>query len=292
MIKNIKHIVLFSTLLFIILFAVQKSIDLCYKKRVFNKFSQLFKHRIDADIMIFGSSVAYHGFDPTIIKESTGRPAYNMGWDGMFFEQYNAAIQEYLDYGKKARYIIIGCDFGNLDKIRLITKPDFFLAYLSNSHLYETLHEIEPQKVWRARYVPGYKYSLPEPQSAGGFSPIIDLWRASDTTQPFKVSYDEQVFTQFKSTVEQINKQGLKVIIVMPPLYKDGNKLILNEEEIKTKYRSLTGDNVFFMDYTSDTFSEKKEYFYNYSHLNKKGAALFSTAFSNDLLKIINSGAK
>ena len=101
-----------------------------------------------------------HQFDPAIIKNVTGLTSYNMGWPGMFFIQYEGLLNEYMDYEKKCKCIVIACDFDNLGRNKLITRPDLFWAYIWNNNVYSSLNNIDYKETFHARYLPGYKLTL------------------------------------------------------------------------------------------------------------------------------------
>ncbi len=300
--SNIKKAGVFIVVALCVIYAVQSGIDAGYRSRVINKFSRLFKHQVDPGIMIFGSSTAYYHFDPRIIKNVTGESAYNMGWYGVNFVQYNALVNEYLSYEKNCHCIVIICDIQNLVNNELITRPDLFLAYLRNDFVYQSLKEIEPRKIFLARYLPGYKLTLlnnffyrdlffcrPDDPSLEGYgTPGTSKWNKIDTAKPFKANYDDNILMELRLSIENMNRKGIKVVLVIPPIYQEGYKLIQNIDEIKSKYRSLVQKDVFFLDYTSDPICKSIEYFNNYSHLNTEGAAIFSTNFATDLVKIMH----
>ena len=298
--KNIRPILFFLLTLLVIVYAIQCSIGYCYKKRVSNKFTKVFRHEIDEDVMIFGSSVAFHQFDPKIIKDVTGLSAYNMGFPGMFFAQYNGLMKEYLEYRKQCKAIVIACDFDNLGKNELATRPDLFYAYVNNGNVYRSLYEMEPRKAFCARYLPGYKLTLLNKafytdmligrryhDGDNGFEALDSKWEVTKR-EPFNSRYDESVFLKLKETTGEINRKGIKVIFVIPPVYEEGYKLILNAENIKSKYRSLVGKDVYYLDYTDDTLCKSTNYFRNFTHLNSLGATAFSNTFAHDLSKIIH----
>lgn len=251
--------------------------------------------------MIFGSSVAYHHFNPKTISDITGNSAYNMGWDGTFFIQYNCLIKEYISYSKQVKCIVIANDFSNLETKHLISRPDLFYAYLNNNYVYESLHNIEPKKIWRAKYVPGYKLTLLSKSFYSnilfnvpnanllGFTPANGDWQVADSTNSFNIDIDETIFNELKVTTKMINERNVNIVFVMPPVYKDGYKLILNRELIKSRYKSLVNKNIYFLDYTTDSICNSREYFCNYGHLNAKGADVFSKKFSYDLKNILDN---
>ena len=300
--KTIKKYALFICLLLLMIFSIQYGIDYAYKRKCTDKISLLMKHKVDDEVMIFGSSVAYVQFDPGIIQQETGLTTYNMGWDGVFFVQYNGLIKEYLSYQKKCKYVVLACDFDNLGKNNLITRPDMYYPYASNPNIFESLHDIEPDKMTKVKYIPGYKLTLlgssfynrfvtshKNDTDRNGFLPRYYAWSITDTPKSFMARFEAPVYEKLKATIHELTERNIKTIIVIPPVYKDGYQLIENTEQIKSHYEALTNKDVYFMDYTSDTLCMNRNYFYNYSHLNYMGAAIFSRTFSSDLKKIINS---
>ncbi len=297
-----KHIKIIIFILFnvMLILAIQYILDTIYVRKSNQKFTKIFHHQIDKKIMIFGSSIAYHLFSPDIISTKTNMPTYNMGWDGIFFVQYNALLKEYISYAKECKYMVIACDFENLGKNKLISRPDLFYAYLNNTFVYQSLQEIEPNKVVLAKYLPGYKITLLNKtfyrtvflpvtpiSKDDGFDPVASDSFQVTVNEPFNARFEDQIYKEFSATIKEITEKGIKVIIVMTPVYKDGYQLILNANEIKNKYKSLTNKDVFFIDYTTDTICLNKNLFYNYAHLNSKGATVFSTMFADSLVKII-----
>jgi hypothetical protein len=147
--------------------------------------------------------------------------------------------------------------------------------------------------MFKARYIPGYKLTLlnksfykdiafaaKSSDKQLGYDPVDLPWDVADTVKAFKARYNDTIFNELKLTVDEIAAKGIKVVIVMTPVYAEGYKLITNAEEIKSKYRSLVKKNVYFIDYTTDSICTSKEYFHNYSHLNKTGATIFSNNFA------------
>lgn len=281
---------------------LQWVLDTLYKRKSEDKISLVMKHAPDAEVMVFGSSVANAQFSPLEIEQGSGRSTYNMGWDGVFFTQYNGLIKEYLSYQQKCKCIVIACDFDNLGKNELITRPDLFYAYLDNKYVYESLHDIQPHPVMLARYLPGYKFTLlkwpyyshllfssHDKNRYLGYIPRHTPWEVTDSSTKITARFNKNVYNKLKATLNIINNQGIKIVLVIPPVYHTGYKLITNAEEIKNYYRALQKDNIFFIDYTTDTICLNRDHFYNFSHMNGDGASVFSKKFAGDLRKILDS---
>jgi len=204
--KNLKSFVVFSAVLIGLIISIQYALDRLYAKNSNQKFSYLMRHEIDEEIMFFGSSVVYHQIVPEVIHKYTGNSAYNMGWDAYFFVQYESMIKEYLSYQKKCKFIVIGCDFENLGKNVFITRPDMLLAYLNNNHIYHSLSNIEPEKIWKAKYVPGYKLTLMNKlfykgiffpdngtRATNGYKSIDGKWKMDGIHDQFKGRFDTAI---------------------------------------------------------------------------------------------------
>ena len=158
--KHLLRLLLFVMLLAIITCLLQLGLDRLYRSRITNKFTKIFNHEVDKEVVLFGSSVVFHQFDPAIIEKTCGYTVYNAGFDGTFFIQYNCLMKEYLSYTKKCKYIVIGCDLEELNKKTWITRPDLYMPFLDNKFVYYSLKEIEPRKIFLARFCPGYKFTV------------------------------------------------------------------------------------------------------------------------------------
>ena len=301
--NNITRSIAFVALFAVIISICQWCIDTAYNSRSQNKFNLVLEHKADYEIMVWGSSIARLQIDPSKITAATGLPCYNEGWYGVFFIQYEGLIKEYLGYQKKCKCMVIACDFNDLTKNKLITRPDLFLSHVSDNNVYTSLHNIEPRKAMLARYVPGYKLGLLNKKfymlflngdkgldRNNGYSPEDRSWQASASADtPFTATINEDVYNNFRETINTITTKGIEVILVNTPVYTEGYKLIKNAEEVKSKFKALCLNNskVHHIDYTTDTICGNRGHFYNNSHLNSAGAAIFSDKLAVDIKNIL-----
>ena len=300
--KHLESVLQFTGILLLLIVGIQTGIDYYYNKTVKNKISRLMNGKLDSEVMLFGSSVCLHHFDPNIIKQNTGLEAYNMGFDGFFFIQYNALIKQYLTYEKKCKCLVMTTGIENFSKNDLITRPDLFYASLSNDYIYNALALIEPHKIWRCKYIPGYKLTCLNSQfyqtlmfnhsieKNNGYRPF-DLPYVYDTVlkKRFSAKFDTSQYIAMNNTVKSIAAKGIKVVIVAPPIYIEGYNKVENLEQIASSYKKMAEQqNVYFLDYSADSIGQDVANFYHYSHMNTKGATLFSQKFSKDMAKILN----
>jgi len=297
--KNLLRVLVFSFVTLILLYALQLGIDYRYYKNSSSKYSKLMRHELDPDIMLFGPSTVIKHYSPTIIKRNTGFSVYNMGYDGMFSLQSSGLIYEFLSYTKNCKYIVIG-GIHFLDRDWVIARTDLFYAYLNNENIYQSLYDIEPKKIAFARYLPGYKLTLlnktfyknlilKSDDASLGYEPINDTTPNFVKMNPVDYKIDEYVVSKLQTTINDIQKKGVKVIIVVPPIYSNGYHLLVQMDDIIEKYKSMAGGNVFFINYSKHPMCKEQRYFNNNTHLNVLGATKFSEIFSNDLMQIEKS---
>jgi len=299
--NNIKKVSVFVIITLAIICILQYGIDYVYKKRSTDKYALLFRHEIDPELMIFGSSTAIKHYNPRVIKKLTGLSYYNMGYDGLFYMQNIPLVKEYLTYVKNCKYMVISCS-PYLGKDWGIMAADFFYPYMTDGPVYKYYHQIEPAKVFKARYVPGYKLTLlnkafywrivhqPKADTNLGFEGINEINQVFDTIPPYMQIYDEDMLQQIKSLTREVSAKGIKVFLVMSPYYVEADKYMLNMKYILSRYKSIedTSKGIYFMDYTTDTLALHKKYFFSHTHLNAEGNEIFSNTFSHDMMALIN----
>lgn len=279
----------------------------CGGKKSGGKVNWIMSHSIDAEIPIFGSSVAHVQFNPKIIGSLLGKSCYNLGMNGINFPQYNGSLQEFITY-TQTKFIVIAGTFNEFESRGQLYEASSFINHLDNKHIYEGLKRIDTNQTIKAAYFPFYKFTLfdskfyssafkgiisPSPSPfddpALGFLPRNDPWtplKNSDINEAKDKKIDMGIVNNFRNTIFLANRKGIKVILVLPPIYKDGQKQISNLEEIKEVYRDLASKGNVFLDFTSSDICLNRNFFYNNTHLNSKGADVFSNDFAVKLKSI------
>lgn len=297
--KNLLRVVVFSFVTLILLYALQLGIDYRYYKNSSSKYSKLMRHELDPDVILFGPSTVIKHYNPSIIRRNTGFSVYNMGYDGMFSLQSSGLIYEFLTYTKNCKYVVIG-GIHFLDRDWVIARTDLFYAYLNNENIYQSLYDIEPKKIALAKYLPGYKLTLlnktfyknlviKKDDTICGYEPINDTTPNFVKMKPVDYKIDDYVVSKLRIEIDDIVKKGIKVIIVVPPIYTEGYHLLIQMDAIIEKYKSMVGENVFFINYSKHPMCKEQRYFNNYTHLNVLGSTKFSEIFSDDLIAIDKS---
>jgi hypothetical protein len=104
-----------------------------------------------------------------------------------------------------------------------------------------------------------------------------DLERAKNKSDYYEVIFDTASIILFERFIYDCIRKDIDLLFVYTPEYIDGQLFVKNRKEVislitlfSEKYK------IPFFDYSNDTMSFQKKYFYNASHLNENGAKIFS----------------
>ncbi len=209
--------------------------------------------------------------------------------------------------------MIFAENFFILMPIDQLTEVDRYIAHINNDNIYESLYQIQPDLVWKLRNLPFYKFiamkhgyikaaanglnnirsgqQLTDPYL--GYTPRNLTWQADMDSlnrigKPIDVSVDSCIFKTYKEMVQELQMKGRRVLIMIPPVYKEGLRLLHNLEAERAAFRSLEGNGVYFIDYSNCALSQDKRFFYNNSHVNSIGADLFTQLLMHDIERILS----
>ena len=246
--------------------------------------------KTEADLLIFGSSTASHNFHPNAFNGYINGSFYNTGRDGCtIFYQYALLKSVLKRYTPKI--IIL-----NFDQAEFIDEPEtydhlsallpfyrdhpeirdiielkspyekvklFSQIYPFNSYIFSIAIGSSKQNKMRRGDYQGYvplDGSLKGPLQNG--STIVDF-----AIDPVKVQY-------YKYFMEACKLAGVKLIVVCSPFHVKPNYELYNTQLGK---KITEGYGLSFNNYSKDSmFLKHPEYFDDISHLNDKGALIFS----------------
>jgi hypothetical protein len=115
-----------------------------------------------------------------------------------------------------------------------------------------------------------------------------DFIKAKVKMKEYEIKFDAATIQLFDEYLHECRNKGIKVILVYTPEYIEGQKFVKNREEMFKLFINLSLKyNIPFWDYSNDAISFQKKYFYNSSHMNKKGAELFTNKLTNALKEYI-----
>lgn len=250
-----------------------------------------FLNKVEADVIILGSSTAAHHYDSQILQDSLGMSVYNCGHEGMDLI-YCDAILESIIKRHVPKIVILdmfesylkGNDQRRLDGLTPYIKSDQYIAKI--------MKELKGNSYSALRLCNMYRYNdrllnlvnaySSAPEENRGFTPLSSNTNmAGKEPTPWLQIQDNEVDelekNHFLHIVELCEANGIELFIVNSPRY--------NFEEAPLAYTKsiCEGKKVVFLDY-SDLFIDEPEMFRDPSHLLADGAEKFSKKFAERIV--------
>lgn len=265
------------------------------------------------DLVVLGASTAWTGYNTYMMDSILGLSTYNLGVDGHPWYMYKVRYETYSKKADKPTYIII-----NLDKAT-------FLDGLENPYMREQFLPY-PELMWLLRKdkefsllelcLPYYRYiGYHELRDAGinaymygkssglngegcfhkGYWGQKKKWDVQDfdsteITSSKQMSHSQLVKEDIVDFIKQRQKEGVHVVLCRYPIYRP----YLNQCAYLKEYEMLCNElcdetNVPMFDFSNMELVNDTAYFYNPTHLNKRGADIFTEEFCKQLDKYITS---
>lgn len=265
--------------------------------------------KVNAEIVINGSSRASAHYDPRIIQRITGMSAYNLGRNGSQIDMQLAILKAYLKHNTKPAVVMQNLDLFTFVSTREgeVYQPALYMPYLSEDDIYQALLKINPD-AWKWKYIPLYGYTAvdmrftwimglrgfwgwnPREEFYSGFNPRDAVWTGD--FERFKAQKHDGVkfevepagIKALEDVIQLCNSKGIPIILVYSPEYYEMQELEINRPEILAKFREVSKRfGVPFWDYSDSELSRRRDFFQNSQHLNARGAAAFSEDFAKRL---------
>lgn len=282
----------------------------------FNEWSSIINGKINSKVIIVGSSRALKHFDPRILESKLNRTVYNLGTDGATYGFQRMKLNSYLNNNKSPEIIIQNVDVLSLSSDKKIISKEKYLPYYYSKENIKILSEfnkdIYPELLFPLYKYRGYKnefimglqsYFISFKDNSEGYKGYLgskDKWDngfenfKNENPNIFKQNFDDG-FNDFLKILEEIKGTKSKLFLIWSPEYYklqkfEGSLL----KKIKDKYNSLAllNDNVYFLDFTNDSLNFDTAFFYNFYHLNEKGATVFSKKIGDTIKTILKKKIK
>ena len=283
-----------------------------FAEKEYPTWNDIYEGKVNSDLLIFGSSRAWIQIDPTMISDSLGISSYNLGIDGHNFWLQNLRYRELLKNNKRPKFIICSLDYFTLKKNKDLYNSEQFLPYmLWNQEVkeaticYNGFSSID-YEIPLLRYYGNYdavetalRFSLGRLSNpitrVKGYQGRAEIWNsdfdnAKASIKRLKVTLDKPTIVLFENFLKECKENHIKLIFVYTPEFIEGQRFVLNRPQIMELYKKFSKQyHIPFYDFSNDSISYQKKYFYNASHLNKVGSQLFTkklidTLRSSDVL--------
>jgi hypothetical protein len=250
------------------------------------------------DILIFGSSRASHHYRPDIFEKKLGVSTYNVGRDGQAIFYHTAVLRAVL---KRYQPKMIILDFNSKDIRKDGSGYDPLTALLPYCKHHPEIRNIvqlrgafEKWKLCSAIYpynssiftiaVGNAEFNKKRRIDIKGYTTLQNNWKEPidtfDESGDFVI--DSVKLNTFESFIKDCKANKIKLYLISSPYFYTSihpDPYIIKGKEIAKKY------GIVFFDYSQDsTFMKDGSLFFNVTHLNDKGAQVFSELVTDRIL--------
>ena len=314
----LRRLVGFFTVLTIMAFALNAMITSGLRRiktSEYGAWNQMMEGKVNAQIVVTGSSRAASHYDPRIIATTTGRSAFNLGRNGSQTDMQLAVLKAYLEHNQKPEMVVHNLDAFTFETSHEVYAFAQYVPYLYDNEIYAPLRKITPD-TWKSRYVPLYGYVVddmnfswmlgvrgffgwsPKKDFVQGFDPRPKPWTndfdSFKASNPKGVSWpiEPEGIQLMEGLAQLCQERGIQLIFVYSPEYSEMQKLTNNRAEVFGHFHDLAAHyHVPLWDYSDWPHAADTRYFTNSQHLNAQGATLFSEDVASRLQHYISAQA-
>ena len=279
------------------------------RNSLYASWNDLYNSKINADLLVMGSSRAEFHISPKILDSVLSLNTYNLGLSAWHFDMQYARFKMYLQHNRKPKYIIQNVDVYGFSKRQDVIDYEQFLPYIQDTILQKTIVGHKHEFDFFQQNIPLLKYKDDSNLAFEGFFNFVGHTALYDTTTKFKgykgndyawnqdferfkkrfpkgakYKFETIIKQQFGEFLAFCKKENIKVFLVYAPEYYEVQKYYKNKQDlIKLCRESAMKYDCKFLDYSKDSLCYNRQYFYNSQHLNRRGAETFSLALSKKI---------
>lgn len=311
-------IIKFFFILFFTFYSILICIDIYYSNQLkklplfsgeVQEWDKIEKGETNPELAIYGSSRAFIQINPKILEDKVKYTTYNFGLNGSKFKMQFYRFKLYLNNNVNPKIVVWNLDTFSFSHINSVFQPNQYAPFmLWNFKLYNALKEYKDtsfldvvfplyryrnQKYWKDQITRSKKEKLNKDGffRDNGFKSYNRKWNVNwEKLQRKPSNFNRVDFLLLEQLINLCNKKNIQLIFILSPEYYKGQPYMTNREEIIKYYKSTINKyKIPFIDYSKDTISYQKKYFYNTTHMNYKGADSFSLKLATDLKQLLNS---
>ena len=296
-------------LVFVSAIAVDYMITAGLKKTDIRKYSvwnDIFRGGLDADLIVVGSSQAWCGYNTYILDSVLKLNSYNLGFDGHPIDYQLIRYDTYRRFNSKPKVVLINTVFWSTLGITAHEQyeREQFFPYIDDDTLISLVAK-DKRITWFDRHLPLYRYfGYREDIENGiasffgktqfryggmhkGYKGKVDKWNrgpilSKDTLVDQSICYE--AVDMLDSFTKTSCEEGMEVVFVKSPFYYPVRARFANISQIDSLYESISKKyGIPILDYSFSSVAMDSGNFVNPSHLNKRGAELFTMELCHDL---------
>ena len=285
--------------------------------------NDIYDSKAEAELIILGSSRAWVHFDTEIIDKNLNIKSYNLGEDGSNILQQYIRYKELISFNPLPKKVILAVDIYsfrdekfptyrfypyvlgnfrilnhlsslNIDGIDGIDEIIFYVPLIRyfNRTFIQRLFDNEKKALFRNKnynkaFIFSNQYINLNKEGnlrIKGYRGLDVIWKNQDVKK-FTFPIDSSKVSLMKKFITEMKNENIEIIMIYPPEYKEGQSLCQNRNKIISEFEKISNQfDLRLYNYSDSLISERKEFFYNNQHLNKRGAEIF-TKDVTDLIK-------
>jgi hypothetical protein len=252
-------------------------------------------NEVTPDILVLGSSRAYHHYVPKIIEDSLHMTCFNAGYDACTIIPMYCRFLKIAE--RKAPKLVIYDIYSNNDLLinQNVDNVNILRMYYDNSIISDVYKDIIPEdrlKLLSSLYRYNSKinsilksFVVPTQIANNGYSPFfaemrrepLSIDRHTNMIDIIKVKYIEKL-------IKQCQQSDIRLVFTISPWYKDQD-----ESEYGVLYDLSKKYGVPVISHLKDSIIiNDRSLFKDQAHLNDKGARKFTSLLTRDLKKYVN----
>ena len=301
--KFIKNILIFGLVFFVLdklfIFFILESPS----KEVDKRLELLINGKINKEIVILGSSRGARNIIASEIEKKTGKSAYNLAYPGSDIEFHEFIVRTLLKFNKTPKTILLSVDYPmaflpdsilnfRLDRMYPLVKYGYINQELIardeknmiSSNLFALARMNKSNFDIRQK-----KFTALDTLYADGSMPISfqkpnEDWTPAATFKKYDSAKELKVKVDcFKKIIQMCRQKNIRLIVIQPPLYDP------MDAAFRKRLEQLSENKTEFFDYNKENpVYKSKAYYYDRTHLNRKGATVFSDEIAAYLNKSHN----
>lgn len=305
--KFLVRLVVWLLILIVVAVAVDAMVTTGLRKvgiRKYAVWNDIHKGSIDADLLVLGASQAWCSYNTYVMDSMLGLNSYNLGIDGHSLHFQLIRYKTYRRFNPKPKVVLLNaCFFGTfyIMSDQQYEREQFF-PYITDNELIELVTEAK-HLTWMDRHVPLYRYFgyreeietglasflgktvFPDDGLYKGFRGNDYSWETTGMLQDsLKSVIDENQVRELEDFAEDCRKEGIALVFVKYPVCYPIVERVSNLRVTDSIFETIAKRyQVPVLDYYHADITQATSNYYNYNHLNKRGAELFTTELCHDL---------
>lgn len=272
--------------------------------RKYAVWNDIYKGGVDADLVVIGPSQAWCSYNTFMLDSLLNVNSYNLGIDGHPLPLQLLRYETYRRFNSKPRVILLNVSY--FGTFSILSDEQYereqFFPYIADRDLIDKVAKIK-HLTWLDRYVPLYRYfgyrddvemgvaafwgkrEFPDGNMHKGYRGNVYEWQSPSWLES-SLSYpiDNDLVVLLEKFAKKVTESGIELAFVKYPAYYSWTQRVENIKVTDSIFETIAAEyDVPILDYYYSGICKDSANYYNFSHLNKKGAELFTIKLCQDL---------